>query len=247
MGNIVTSVLLGILAAANSADSEPKPIRVLVVTGGHDFERQPFFTMFDAMKGISWREAPHPDANKLYSAEAARAYDVLVFYDMNQQIDAEQQANLMRTIKADGKGLVSLHHSIANYQAWPEYHAMTGARYYLEDTVIDGKKHLKSTYEHDQQLTVRIVDANDPVTKGVTDFPIIDEVYAGFDVAGDVKPLLKVEHPKSGPLIGWSKEVGKGRLVYIQLGHGPTAYNNENYRTLVRNAIIWASKMDDAK
>jgi hypothetical protein len=102
--------------------------------------------------------------------------------------------------------------------------------------------HPKSTYEHDQQFRVQIADPDDPVTKGMRDFDIEDETYAGFDVEPGVKELLRVDHPKSAPVIGWSKTYGKARVVYLQLGHGPTAYENENYRTLVLNSIRWVSQ-----
>lgn len=231
------------IAADDEGSSNTEPaVRALVVTGGHDFERGPFFAMFDAMEGISWKEAQHPAANTLYTPEAAKSYDVLVLYDMNQNIDDTQKAQLLRLVKEDGKGVVSLHHSIANYQNWPEYHEMTGVRYYLEDTVVDGVKKPKSTYDHDQTFRVQIVDPKHPATLGMSDFEIVDETYNGFDVLPGVTPLLRTDYPKSGPLIGWAKTYGNARVVYIQLGHGPTAFENPNYRRLVRNAMVWVSE-----
>ena len=33
----------------------------------------------------------------------------------------------------------------------------------------------------------------------------------------------------------------EGRVVYIQLGHGPSAHNHPGYRTLVHKAILWSA------
>jgi type 1 glutamine amidotransferase len=74
------------------------------------------------------------------------------------------------------------------------------------------------------------------------DFEIDDETYKGFYVNPDVTTLLRVDHPKSSPVIGWEHEYGKARVAYIQPGHGPTAYSNPNYRRLVENAINWAGR-----
>jgi type 1 glutamine amidotransferase len=74
------------------------------------------------------------------------------------------------------------------------------------------------------------------------DFEIDDETYKGFYVNPGVTTLLRVDHPKSGPVIGWEHEYGKARVAYIQPGHGPTAYSNPNYRRLVENAINWAGR-----
>ncbi len=33
-----------------------EPLRVLIVTGGHDFERASFFKMFDSFASLGWRK-----------------------------------------------------------------------------------------------------------------------------------------------------------------------------------------------
>ncbi|MBX7258711.1 MAG: ThuA domain-containing protein [Candidatus Hydrogenedentes bacterium] len=227
------------------ADDAAKPIRVLIVTGGHDFDRAEFFAAFDSMKGIAWKEVQHPAANDSYTKEAAAAYDVVVLYDMVQEITEEQKQNFIRVLKEDGKGLVALHHCLASYQAWPEYTSIIGGKYFLADVVENGKVvRPGSTYDHDQDLNVQILDPADPITKGVSNFVTHDEAYNGFDVSKDVKPLLRVEHPKCGPIVGWSHEYGKARVAYIMLGHDKKGYDNQGFKALVHNAILWAAKKD---
>lgn len=213
-------------------------ISVLIVTGGHDFEREAFFAMFDSFEGVTWREAQQPAANDLYTPEAARSYDVLVLYDMNQEISETQKAALLRTLKR-GKGLVVLHHALASYQAWEEWRKVVGGRFYIAPTERDGKTIPASTWRHDVDIPVRIADPDHPVTRGLTDFTIHDEVYGGYEVLPRVRPLLTTDHPESGRVLAWANRYGNSRIVTIQLGHGRGAYDNPNYRKLLMQAIQW--------
>lgn len=89
---------------------------------------------------------------------------------------------------------------------------------------------------------VQIVLPTHPITEGLKDFEIDDETYKGFYMNPGVTELLRVYHPKSSPVIGWTHQYGESRVVYLQLGHGPTAYTNSSYRRLVENAINWAGR-----
>lgn len=224
--------------------SPRKPIRVLVITGGHDFERDAFFAMFQAMPGVEWREAVQPQANSLYTPEEAAKYDVIVLYDMVQEITEEQKSQFVRLLKQGGKGLVGLHHCIGDYQKWPEFRRILGGRYYMSRYDEEGVTHDTGTYDHDQHFTVQIADPRHPITRGMKEFAIEDETYKGFYVNRNAKALLRVDHPKSAPVIGWAHEYGKTRVAYLQLGHGPTAFANENYRLLICNAIRWAARAE---
>ena len=68
--------------------------------------------MFEAMPGIQWTEAMQPSANDLWTEDEARKYDVIVLYDLVQEISEGQKQNMVRLLKEEGKGLVGLHHCI---------------------------------------------------------------------------------------------------------------------------------------
>ena len=215
-------------------------LRVLIITGGHDFERRPFFAMFEAMRGIEWKEAVQPGANDLYSPDEARKYDVIVLYDFVQEIAEKQKQNLVWLLKKEGKGLVGLHHCIGDYQTWPEFRQILGGRYYLSRRTEEGIEYQPGEFLHGQRMTVQIVLQSHPITQGLQDFEIDDETYKGFYVNPDVTALLLVDHPKSDRVVGWTHQYGKSRVVYLQPGHGPAAYATPGYRRLVENAIYWA-------
>ncbi len=242
---LAAAVLVATDAAENAGEEQEKDekdvIRVVVVTGGHGFEREQFFAMFDAMPGIEWKEVVHPEANKLYTEEASKEYDVLVLYDMNQEITEEQKQEFARLIEGGEKGLVALHHSLADYQTWNGFGDIVGGHYFFEEGVVDGAKRPGSTFKHGERFTVQIADPLHPVTAGMKDFEILDETYNGFQVNESATPLLRADHATSGPVIGWTNKYGKSNVVYIQLGHDHTTYDDENYRTLVANAIRWTA------
>jgi hypothetical protein len=216
----------------------PGQKKILLITGGHDFEEAAFYEMFKSFSGVAFDTISQPAANALLTNPSAmKKYDCLVYYDMVQDITDEQKAAWIQLLK-NGKGMVFLHHSLVSYQAWPEFRKIIGGKYLLEP---EGSIP-KSTYRHDVVFKIRVMDKSHPVCKGISDFEIHDEVYGSYLVNNDVTPLLKTDHPESTPVVGWCQKYEKSRVVYLQLGHDHFAYENENFRRLVLNAIQWVSE-----
>ena len=215
-------------------------LRLSIVTGGHDFEREAFFAMFDSFIGIDYEESIQPEANQMFATAKIDSFDVVVFYDMFQEIDESGKQAFMDLFET-GKGVVFLHHSLASYQSWDQYLEIVGGKYYEEPAVRNGQTIAASTFKHDVEIPVKIVDPEHPVTSGLFDFVIFDEVYGGFEVLPSVHPLLATSHPESGPIIAWTFKCKNSRVVYIQPGHDHHGYENENYRRLVYQAIRWVA------
>lgn len=226
--------------ATTAAAADDTKLRVLLFTGGHDFEQPQFFQLFKDNPEIVFTAVEHPHAHAYLRPEAAAKFDVLVVYDMHQEITDEAKADLQQWFKA-GKGMVTLHHSVANYQNWGEYEKILGGRYYLSKKTVRGVEKARSIYQHGVKFTVNIADPAHPVTQGLRDFEILDETYNLFDVAPTSKPLLTTKEKTSAPVIGWSNQYEKGRIVYFQLGHDHFAYENPGYRKLVAQAIRWVA------
>jgi len=239
------SAVVGSLALAEEVRGGG-PIRALVVTGGHGYDKPAFEAMFASMSGIAARHAEYPKAAEEFAADRRGHYDVVVFYDMINRITETQQADLVEMLQ-QGKGVVALHHTLAAHQGWDEYRKIIGGKYYTTPRrKADGTTEPpRSTYRHDVRFRVKVVDKEHPITKGIGDFDIFDEVYKHYDVNPDVHVLLTTDHPENEPTIAWVKEYGPSRVVYIQLGHDPYAYKHPNYRELVARAIRWTSKQPD--
>jgi len=224
------------LMILSSISVSAKKLNVLIVTGGHGFDRKSFLEMFDSFKNISYRELEQPEANLQLGTIDPKTFDVVVFYDMPKTISEAEKANYFKLLKM-GKGLVFLHHSLCSYQQWADYKILVGGKYHEEK---DSPQ--TSTYQHDVDFTVKIADSGNPVTKGIADFEIHDEVYGNTEVLPGVTPLITTEHPQSSKIIGWTHQKENSRIVYIQPGHDKNAYFNPNYQKLVRQAIGYVAE-----
>jgi len=213
-----------------------KKLNVLIVTGGHDFDRISFFEMFDSFQNISYTELKHPEANLQLGKIDLKTFDAVVFYDMPKSISEDEKESYHRLLEA-GKGLVFLHHSLCSYQQWDEYKTIVGGKYHEEQN-----SPASSTYQHDANFKVKISQPKHPVTKGIKDFEIQDEVYGNTEVLPEVTPLLTTDHPQSSKIIGWTHQIGNSRIVYIEPGHDKNAYFNPGYQKLVKQAIAFVAK-----
>ena len=240
---LAATMLVALSVGAADPATDSGKTRVLLVTGGHDYEREPFLAIFKSFSDVSFKHVEHPKAQAFFEPESAKSFDVLVLYDMWQKIDEATKTNFLKLFQS-GKGVVVLHHAIANYNEWDPYAEIIGARYYLQPKTVNGVEKARSVWLHDVEHTIHIADPAHPVTKGIKDFPIHDETYNLFDVVPGVKLLLTTEEPTSNKIIAWAKDYEKSRLVYIQLGHDHFAFDNPNYRQLVLQAIRWTARKD---
>jgi uncharacterized protein len=163
-----------------------------------------------------------------------------------------------------GHGFVFLHHAAASWPTWPEYSAIIGARFRFvrEDTAPD------SGYRHAVPQRVTAIDPDHPILAGLADgFEIVDEAYLmDIDEAGIV-PLLTTDaaltqdavwstwnavlgrrdtndgwvHPPGSGVVAWVRPHPHSRIVYIQFGDSASAFGNENFRTLLDNALTWVA------
>jgi len=226
----------------SASGKEPSgKIRVLVITGGHDYKKEQFNDMMKSLgEKISYRIEEFPAAFSMFLPENRDEYDVLVFYHMWQSITPEQAAAFADCIK-QGKPLVALHHSICAFDEWPEYFNIIGGKYFHKPTEVGGKTYPACSYQHDLHFMVNIAGNKHPVTKGINDFEVFDETYKGYYVEPGVTPLLTTSEKTSEFLIGWTKIYGKARVVTIQSGHDVPTFENLNFRKILRQAIIWVN------
>jgi uncharacterized protein len=244
----LTVLLLGLFATAARTTLAAEPaagkVRVLLTYGGHGFEEQPFFAMFNALPGVVYTKAPMPQAADLLKPGLKKDYDVVVMYDMTPRFTPEQQKNFVALLNA-GIGLVSLHHNIGAHQEWEEFRKIIGGIHIPRVFVVDGKKYGPSGATDDQDMQITVVDKHHPITKGISDFAIHDETYHKYYTSPDAKILLSTNHPKNEPPIAWAKQYGKSRVCYLMLGHGPSAWTNPNYPRILDNAIHWVAEKSE--
>lgn len=246
-------------------------IDVLVVTGGHPFEAEPFFAVFDDLPGVRWSSSNRPRSG----------HDVVVFYDMPglEFTRADPPVNLPEpppdvlatfdTLTTKGTGLVFLHHSIASWPATEWFADLVGGRFHYQPGTWRGVTYPDSGYLFDVTHRVEVLDPSHPVCDGLDGgFELTDELYC-FPVAErEVVPLMRTDfavhddrrffsadlairgrrnensgwsHPPGSSLVGWAKTAGASPLVYLQFGDGPETYGDPSFRRVLRNAIEWTA------
>jgi type 1 glutamine amidotransferase len=256
---------------------EGRTSSVLVVSGGHAFEEEPFLATFDALPGIEWRHAPVPGAREYFRPERAGEFDAIVCYDMQGfefrkpeppellQPPAEYAEGFRRMLEA-GQGIVFLHHAMSAWPAWPFWAEVVGGRWHYLPGELNGRQWPASGYTREVSHHVSCVDPSHPICAGVEDgFDIVDEVYLNPILEDRIVPLFRTDfdmssenfysgelavrgrlyerdgwtHPRGSGVIGFVKSAGPSPIVYLQPGHGPSAYANEGFRRVLANAIAW--------
>jgi type 1 glutamine amidotransferase len=234
-------ILFTVFDISPAQTTKEKSIRILVVTGGHDYNKETFNDMLSSLgSNISFRIVEFPSAFDMFLPENRNSYDVLIFYHMWQKI-TPQQENVMAECIKSGKPLVVLHHSICAFDDWEEYMHITGGRYFHKPAVIMGNQYPVSTYIHDLHFMAQIADTENPVTKGVKDFKLFDETYKGYYVEPGVKILITTTDTTSTPVIAWTKRYGKAKVVTFQSGHDTPTFQNPNFRKLLKQAIEYVT------
>ena len=251
---------------------------ILVLTRGHPFERDPFFEMIDST-GYAWSHIEHPAAQKFITTDSLQNYKAIVFYDMpGINLDTappkatffepndEFKMSFINHLKK-GIGCVFIHHAIAGWPAWEEYGNIIGGRFLYQEEMVRGVKKPDSGYRHDVKYKV-MKDGIHPITNGVEDFQITDELYLAEIFEDDINPILRSNyeftdknfysaaralegemfsnrdwsHEKGSNIVGWTKKYENSSIAYLQFGDGPSSYKNENFRKLIKQSISWVIK-----
>lgn len=172
---------------------------ILLVTKGHPFERDAFFSLFDAMD-VNWTHVEQPAARVFFSPEFAADYDALVMYDMpgiafkpggpEFEVPSEQYRRQLMALLEAGKGMVFMHHAIAGWPAWEEYAEIVGGRFLYMPAELRGEMKPDSGYRHKVQHEISVL-ADHPVTSGLPEhFSMTDELYLSEVFEDSVIPLL---------------------------------------------------------
>ncbi len=235
-------VLFLILCSLSAINPPSKPIRILVITGGHSYKTEQFNQMLSSLgPSITYQIAELPGAYDMFLPENRNKYDVLVFYHMWQKI-TDEQAKVFADCISGGKPVVALHHSVCAYDDWPEYWNIIGGKYFHKVTTFKGKEYQPCSYIHDLHFKVKNANPKHPATKGIQDFEIFDETYKGYYVEDGVTQLLTTDEPSSTPTIGWTKKYGKSKIVVLQSGHDAPTFENPSFRKLLKQSIEWVYK-----
>jgi trehalose utilization protein len=213
------------------------PLSLALITGQHAFDVPGLYALFRGMRGIDF----YPQALEDWAAdfgEMRDRYDALVFYNYHQALDAPGGRTWGRDVRRaverlgeTSQGIVFLHHGIGAFQAWDVWSELVG----MTD------RHFE--YVKEQQVRVHVVDPAHPITRGLADWEIVDEVYALPAVSGDAHVLLITDHPRSTPTLAWTRQHRATRVFCYQSGHDRRVYEDLGFRTVLEQGIRWVAEV----
>lgn len=238
-------ILAGGALAGQAATGSPRaPIRVLIVSGqnNHDWK-----TTTPALAAILERAAlfrvdvtEEPSA---LTAASLKPYDIILS-NWNAYGRDPASADWPEAAKSAyvdfvrrGKGHVVVHAGSASFPNWREYLELTLATFKPGQT-YHGPRH---------EFPVRIDVKDHPVTRGLKDFTIADELWNRVEITG--RPQVLVSSFSSLETQGtgrWEPSVlagsfGKGRSVAIFLGHDAEAMADPDFGVLLARGVEWAA------
>ncbi|MCX7045623.1 MAG: PmoA family protein [Candidatus Sumerlaeota bacterium] len=224
--------------------AERAPVKVLILSGrnNHDWK-----TTTPALKKIledNGRFAVPVDVTeppaKLDAASLAK-YDVIISNWSNWPKTDERDwgpdvEKAVLDFVRGGKGFVLFHAAAATFISWPEFQQMAGSTWGKE--THHGKQH---------EFKVVMADKDHPITRGLQDFWITDELWRRAQMQPTAHILCRALSAKDPGESGQDEpvahcsEFGKGRCFNLILGHDTKVMQNAAWTVLMTRGVEWAA------
>ncbi|MBT4482835.1 MAG: ThuA domain-containing protein [Candidatus Latescibacteria bacterium] len=236
----VSAGMAATLAGKNLLANEKvnKRKSVLIVWGGwngHEPEKcvnifAPWLQSQDFQIEVSNTLDTYCDEDKMNSL------DLIIQAFTMSEITGEQEKGLLNAVRS-GVGIAGWHGGLADsFRKNTNYQFMVGGQWVAHPGgIID--------YE------VNIINHNDPITRGLSDFKMHSEQY--YMHADPVNEVLATttfggEHARwiEGVVmpVVWKKMYGKGRVFYSSLGHVAKDFDVPEALEIMKRGMLWASR-----
>ncbi len=214
-------------------------LNILIMTGrnNHDWEKTTdvLDSTFRECGLFSVNVTTKPDTLKYVDL---KKYDVLLdnwnsWPENNLRWPTAAEQGLLRFVD-EGGGLVFFHSSTSALYTWTEFKQISTAAWILDST----------WHGPPSQVKVSVQNQEHPITNGLTDFYIQDELWINaernesFKVLGLAENTVEDSGEQPAIFVG---SYGKGRIFHTILGHDGTAVRNEGFQSLILRAAEWAS------
>ncbi len=215
----VCLVLCGCLAGPALAQKKsPSGAKVYLLSGGqrqhHGYRDQAFY-LAELLENTGHFEVTLGEDAAILETPAIRKYALVIANadrrDPEFKYTKDQQQALLEYVH-NGGGYVSIHAADNAAPDWlPEWRQMLGG-VYSHVGKPDGK-YRKGSY------VVKITNQSSPITQGISDFPLNDELYYNVQMEPGVEPLATIEHDGTAWPVAWTRTYGTGRVFHLVLGH----------------------------
>ena len=222
---------------ADDSVSEDK-LRILLIVGGHSYDRKNLHAMLADFPNATFDEISVPDNQDMLRPGLSEKYDVLVFHDQSFfELTQDQKNNLEKLFGDEGIATVMLHHALISHPEYPFFRELYGAQYLTKDTEIGGRTYKASSYLHPTSVNIYIASREHPITHGVGDFTLIDEVFKDVYFDPHIDVLARTDHPESDRPALWLWHYKQSPVLGMIQGDAGGAFNDPNYRKLFYQGV----------
>jgi type 1 glutamine amidotransferase len=169
----------------------------------------------------------------MFLRENIRDFHLVICYTFGHTLTVAQEEGLLEALQGDvgnhaakTRGFIGIHGASNSFLNSDAYLEMLGGRF----------------LEHPPLGTIRaeIKPPDHPVTSGVGDFSIEDELYL-LELCSSFEVLVACRYEGSERPLVWVKPYGSGKVVYISLGHGEQQLRHPSFTKILVNAARWVA------
>jgi len=244
---------------AAAAETEPAPLKVMLITGGccHDYKAQT-----EILKnGLEQRIRATVDQVHVDDAttrpvlpifgnpDYGKGYDLIIHDECAADIKDIDTVKAVLKPHLDGIPAVNLHCAMHSYRTG-NYKKRTEELGTNESLWFEFLGLQSSGHGPKKPILISFTDPHHPVTKGFKDWTTNnEELYNNLRVFDTAKALATGTQGKSEAVVVWVNHYGKARtrVFCTTIGHNNETVADARYLDLVANGALWAcGKLDSA-
>jgi len=252
---VVVTLAFAAQASLRAADA-PKPLKVLLITGGccHDYSKQK-----DILKaGIEARanvviDQIHTDDKStkpplpIYgNPDYAKGYDLVIHDECAAGVSDQATVEAVLAPHRAGIPGVNLHCAMHCYRIGNPNEAVTELGtphgFWFEYLGLQSSGHGPQL-----PISISFTDKESPIAKGLSDWTTVNEEhYNNIKIFPTAKPLAHgkqtVKEKENDFVVAWTNNyMGKTRVFSTTIGHNNDTVNDPRYLDLVTNGVLWAT------
>lgn len=214
--------------------ADAKPTKVLIVTAEQEYQSKETLPAFakEVLEplGLKVQHINSDDVKNIDGLSAMDDADVLVLFMRRRELPPEQLNKFKAWFEA-GKPLVAIRTASHGFQNWLEF-----------DRVVLGATYGNHYGKGVAHMKVEEKAAGSPLLRGVTpgEFDTNGSLYKYSDLGPKTTVLISGTFQDKHEPSAWTNDYKGGRVFYTMLGH-PDDFKTPQYRTLLRNAVLWAA------
>ena len=160
--------------------------------------------------------------------DGLHTYGAVMFYTDVGTLTKSQEKSLLSFI-TQGGGFFGLHTAAASFRECKGYHGMLNGFFNGHSKYMD--------------FTVSIIDSENPITQGLEDFVVTDELYYLKHDPSKSQHLMEAYDPTKDEthVMSFKHSYGNGRVFFFALGHDMVALENPAFQKTMRRGALWAS------